>query len=576
MNEITKIHLGRTAFTIAVDAHRELRRYLDAIKRHVGAKHKEVLDEVELRMAELLSERGVTADKVVVAKDVEYLKQQLGKPSDFEDEDAAAADDERTIEPSSRRLFRDPRDQILGGVASGLGTYFGIDAWIFRIIFMGLTFAGGSGIFIYLLLWLLVPKATSNSDFLQMKGRAVTVEAITDYVESQEFGKDAKRIGNRAGRALSEMFRAFVKLARIATGVAIAMVSLLGIMFTIGMGVFALTSPERLFQAGKLFPVGTQETVLLVLGIAVLLSAFTLLLSSGIAFLRQKWPLPVWASAALAALFLIGSAVSVGLGAQAGPRIHDRYEAAHQTETRQVGEFHELEVSGDEAAVRYEYADTPSVDVRTIGSIKHDSVKTAVKDGVLSVDVQDVRSKGCDWFCIDNQDVEVIVRAPRLDTVTAHENTTFRSDEALHQDKLTLIIAESADVSVSYVHPKTTLVSAEGGNSPAGRSFKELPTSPTKPFAPGAMYTVEMNGITSGFSRDRVWAKFDDPRLTITTTDELILTTVLACDRYEPLVYVWEMPGKLTVNSQLFANESELRAKQTENMDLDVNCVSVR
>ena len=57
MNEVTRIHLGRQPYTISVAAHKELKDYLAAIEKQVG--DKDVLQEVELRMSELLSERGV-------------------------------------------------------------------------------------------------------------------------------------------------------------------------------------------------------------------------------------------------------------------------------------------------------------------------------------------------------------------------------------------------------------------------------------------------------------------------------------------------------------------------------------
>ena len=164
MNEITKIHLGRQAFTIAVDAHKELQEYLHAIKRHMGNTD-EAVEEVELRMAELLAERGVTGDKVVLSKDVEYLKQQLGKPGDFgEAEDKEAPEDTN----APKRLYRDTDDALIAGVASGLGKYFGLDPIWFRLAFIALLFAGGSSILIYIILWLLVPEAKTKSDRLQM------------------------------------------------------------------------------------------------------------------------------------------------------------------------------------------------------------------------------------------------------------------------------------------------------------------------------------------------------------------------------------------------------------------------
>lgn len=59
--------------------------------------------------------------------------------------------------PPPRRLTRRMDNRVLAGVASGLGTYFGVDPVIFRIGFVVLTFAGGTGLLIYLLLWALLP-----------------------------------------------------------------------------------------------------------------------------------------------------------------------------------------------------------------------------------------------------------------------------------------------------------------------------------------------------------------------------------------------------------------------------------
>lgn len=55
------------------------------------------------------------------------------------------------------RLTRSTEDKVLGGLAGGLGRYFGIDPVVFRIAFVVLTLAGGSGILLYLLGWLMIP-----------------------------------------------------------------------------------------------------------------------------------------------------------------------------------------------------------------------------------------------------------------------------------------------------------------------------------------------------------------------------------------------------------------------------------
>src|ERR1700754_481013 len=90
MNEVKHIHIGRQQFTVSVEAYKELKEYLAAITKKAGDSGADVAEEVELRMAELLIGRGITSEKVIVASDVQFLKAQLGEPSDFsEDVDAA-------------------------------------------------------------------------------------------------------------------------------------------------------------------------------------------------------------------------------------------------------------------------------------------------------------------------------------------------------------------------------------------------------------------------------------------------------------------------------------------------------
>ena len=59
--------------------------------------------------------------------------------------------------PARAQLRRSRTDQILGGVNGGLADYTGIDALLWRVGFVALTLAGGAGIIVYLLLWVLMP-----------------------------------------------------------------------------------------------------------------------------------------------------------------------------------------------------------------------------------------------------------------------------------------------------------------------------------------------------------------------------------------------------------------------------------
>src|SRR5215210_8766530 len=61
------------------------------------------------------------------------------------------------------QLRRSPSDRMVGGVAGGLAEYSGIDPLLWRVGFVALAFAGGTGILVYLLLWLLMPVGPGGS-----------------------------------------------------------------------------------------------------------------------------------------------------------------------------------------------------------------------------------------------------------------------------------------------------------------------------------------------------------------------------------------------------------------------------
>ena len=61
--------------------------------------------------------------------------------------------------PARPQLRRSRTDSMAGGVCGGLADYSGIDSLLWRVGFVGLTIAGGAGIVVYLLLWVLMPPA---------------------------------------------------------------------------------------------------------------------------------------------------------------------------------------------------------------------------------------------------------------------------------------------------------------------------------------------------------------------------------------------------------------------------------
>ncbi len=56
-----------------------------------------------------------------------------------------------------KRLYRDKSNEMIAGVCSGIAEYLDVDATIIRLIFVLFAFVGGGGLWIYLVLWVIMP-----------------------------------------------------------------------------------------------------------------------------------------------------------------------------------------------------------------------------------------------------------------------------------------------------------------------------------------------------------------------------------------------------------------------------------
>lgn len=247
MNKVQQINLGGVPFTIDEDALEHLTRYLDTIHAHFRQSdgYEEITQDIEARMAELFQE-GMGQRQIVTLKDVRDAIVIMGTPEDFGAEpiDETLSEEEpkrshrRTHDyRTGRRLFRNPDDEVIGGVCSGIAAYFGISdpLWI-RLIFIIVTISGGFGIPAYIILWAILPKAETASDRLAMRGEPINVSNIGRIIEEEiehisnkvsEFGNDfgGKKKGETGGGALGEALRQIVSFIGKAVGVLVQIIS---------------------------------------------------------------------------------------------------------------------------------------------------------------------------------------------------------------------------------------------------------------------------------------------------------------------------------------------------------------
>lgn len=184
MKEITRIHIAKVAYDIELNAKKELEGYINALEKY--AQDTEILDDIEIRITELLAERGIQAGGVITGNDVEALRAQLGEPSDFAGEETVVATESHEVnEP--RRVYRDEDNAVLGGVLAGFGRFFGIDPLWVRLLFIVVLFASfGTALLLYVILWLIIPPAKTAAEKLRMSGQTVTLASIKELAGNEE------------------------------------------------------------------------------------------------------------------------------------------------------------------------------------------------------------------------------------------------------------------------------------------------------------------------------------------------------------------------------------------------------
>lgn len=200
MNKTVNINLGGMFFHIDEDAYHKLQRYFDAIKRSLSNStgKDEIMKDIEMRIAEILMERNVGEKQVVSLRDVEAVITVMGQPEDYriEDEEGPAQTFSGDWTKRRKKLYRDTEKGMIAGVATGLGHYTGLDPVWVKILFIVLAIASfGTGVVVYLVMWIVTPAAVTTSEKLEMTGEPVNISNIEKKVR-EEFDMVSEKFKN--------------------------------------------------------------------------------------------------------------------------------------------------------------------------------------------------------------------------------------------------------------------------------------------------------------------------------------------------------------------------------------------
>ncbi|MCC3159461.1 PspC domain-containing protein [Hymenobacter sp. 15J16-1T3B] len=252
------------------------------------------------------------------------------------DNDSPMPDDDVT-----RKLYRDTDNGSIGGVASGLAHYLGIEVAIVRIVFVLLVLFGGSGLLLYLILWMVVPPALTLSQKAQMRGQAVTLSGLENSLRNPAqpanrpvgaFLEEVARAVRPIVKALGTVARIFVGLMFLLTGFAL----LMGLLVLVGVALGLLPesqnihlgdAPAYTVLAGV--PWWFVVSGFLAAGVPVLL-----LLFSGVGLIVRRWLLGRTLTLVLLGLWMLGIVGSI----MGGVRYSQEFqEEGYFTATRNLG-----------------------------------------------------------------------------------------------------------------------------------------------------------------------------------------------------------------------------------------------
>jgi len=213
MNKVFNINLGGYPFTIDEDAYEHLKAYLKTIHNHFRQSegYEEITSDIESRLAELFQDK-LSGRPIVVLSTVKDAIAVMGTPEDFGAEPLAEepmsspreknySQRKRTTQTDYRtgkRLFRNPDEEVVAGVCSGVAAYFGVEdpLWV-RLGFVLFFFAGGFALPLYFILWAVMPQAETAADRLAMKGKPITASNIGKIIEEEMeiFGEKMTEFG---------------------------------------------------------------------------------------------------------------------------------------------------------------------------------------------------------------------------------------------------------------------------------------------------------------------------------------------------------------------------------------------
>lgn len=416
MKKNISINIGGIIFHVEEDGFEALKNYLETINQYFSDfdDSQEIINDIENRIAEIFLSKLKEDKQVINLEDIQSLMATLGSIEDFKKADDQAEEAEPnyqqkqssfTDSPESKKLYRDTRrkvfggvaagiahyfnmdalwirlalvllvvlttfmdgfsiligiayivcwiflpanpflredeevkklyrsqeNKVIGGVAKGLSSYFGVDVAIIRILFVLLLIPGGAGFFIYLVLWLITPYAKTVTQKMQMEGTPITLSNIEKNIKTGLNVKDGEEnllvrillfpfrliaiILNGLAKALGPVLNFVVEAIRVILGIFLL---LFGLISSISIVLATLVTTGVLVNSDYFhfndFPYeiisNTLPAELVIAVVILVLIPAIFIIIAGVSVLAKRWVLNKTVGFSMLAVWVIGIILS--------------------------------------------------------------------------------------------------------------------------------------------------------------------------------------------------------------------------------------------------------------------------
>jgi phage shock protein PspC (stress-responsive transcriptional regulator) len=199
MRKVTTINLNNNACQIDEDGYEALRAYLDRAQRALANNpdRDEIISDLEQAIADKCRLALGPHKTVVSVAEIERILSEMGPVAGGEDDPSASttrsAGTEGATRDSAQRpagyrfLYRLREGQTVAGICQGLAAFAGVDVTLVRVAVVLLTIFTGffPGFFTYLVMWFLIPVATTPEEITAAYGQPFRAQEVVDRVKKK-------------------------------------------------------------------------------------------------------------------------------------------------------------------------------------------------------------------------------------------------------------------------------------------------------------------------------------------------------------------------------------------------------